>query len=197
METGDEKMEIAFKRDDKWNTAIYPRSTIFSSRAITALADLGCTITSENAKQVVRFLGALEAENIDIIPKADATGTFGWQPGGRFLPGRAEGITLDIDPSQRGMAAAYCQNGTFEKWIEHMYGSNKNGGFGIEVNGHRFFVISAVGDDGWEAVSIRPLDLDHYPTKEDIAAIKDMISASLISDMKKKKRSSITRSNTR
>lgn len=120
METGDEKMEIAFKRDDKWNTAIYPRSTIFSSRAITALADLGCTITSENAKQVVRFLGALEAENIDIIPKADATGTFGWQPGGRFLPGRAEGITLDIDPSQRGMAAAYCQNGTFEKWIEHM-----------------------------------------------------------------------------
>lgn len=55
-----------------------------------------------------------------------------------------------------------------------MYGSNKNGGFGIEVNGHRFFVISAAGDDGWEAVSIRPLDLDHYPTKEDVAAIKDM-----------------------
>mgnify|MGYP006990219008 CR=1 FL=1 len=37
----------------------------------TALSDLGCTITSENAKQVVRFLEALEAENIDIIEKAD------------------------------------------------------------------------------------------------------------------------------
>ena len=120
METGDEKIEIAFKRDDKWHTAIYPRSTIFSSRSITTLADLGCTVTSENAKQVVRFLGALEAENIDIIPRADATGTFGWQPGNRFLPGNAEGITLDIDPSQRGMAAAYCQNGTMEKWVEHM-----------------------------------------------------------------------------
>lgn len=120
METGDEKIEIAFKRDDKWHTAIYPRSTIFSSRSITTLADLGCTITSENAKQVVRFLGALESENIDIIPRADATGTFGWQPGNRFLPGNAEGITLDIDPSQRPMAAAYCQNGTMEKWVEHM-----------------------------------------------------------------------------
>ena len=120
IETGDEKMEVAFKRDDQWHTAIYPRSTIFSSRSITALADLGCTITSENAKQVVRFLGALEAENIDIIPKADATSTFGWQPGKRFLPGHDQGLALDIDPSQKGMAAAYCQNGTLEKWIEHM-----------------------------------------------------------------------------
>lgn len=120
IETGDEKMEIAFKRDEHWHTAIYPRSTIFSSRSITALADLGCTITSENAKQVVRFLGALEAENIDIIPKADATSTFGWQPGKRFLPGHDAGLALDIDPSQKGMAAAYCQNGTMEKWIAHM-----------------------------------------------------------------------------
>lgn len=120
IETGDEKMEIAFKRDDRWHTAIFPRSTIFSSRKITDLSDLGCTITSENAKQVVRFLGALEAENIDLIPVHDSTSTLGWQPGRRFLPGHDKGITLDIDPSQRGMAAAYCRNGTFERWIERM-----------------------------------------------------------------------------
>ena len=78
LETGDEKIEVAFKRDGLWQTAIYPRSTIFSSRSITTLADLGCTVTSENAKRVVSFLGALEAENIDLIPKNDATSTFGW-----------------------------------------------------------------------------------------------------------------------
>lgn len=120
LETGDEKMEVAFKRDGEWQRAIYPRSVIFSSRSITALADLGCTITSENSKNVVKFLGALESENIDIIPKNDTTSTFGWQPGRRFIPGHDDGITLDIDPSQRGMAAAYCQSGTMERWIEHM-----------------------------------------------------------------------------
>lgn len=120
LETGDEKIEVAFKRDGQWQTAIYPRSTIFSSRSITTLADLGCTVTSENAKRVVSFLGALEAENIDIIPRNDATSTFGWQPGKRFLPGHDDGLTLDIDPSQRGMAAAYCKNGTMERWVEHM-----------------------------------------------------------------------------
>lgn len=120
LETGEEKIEIAFKRDGEWRRAIYPRSTIFTARAITVLADLGCTVTSENAKQVVRFLSALEAENIDIIQKADATSTFGWQPGRRFIPGREQGIVLDIDPSQKGMAAAYCRNGDMEHWIRTM-----------------------------------------------------------------------------
>ena len=120
METGEEKMEVAFKRDDAWHKAIYPRSTIFTARGITALADLGCTITSENAKQVVQFLEALEAENIDIISRADSTSTMGWQTRGRFLPGHGDDIVLDIDPSLRGWAAAYHHSGAFERWIEIM-----------------------------------------------------------------------------
>lgn len=120
METGEEKIEIAFKRDGQWSRAIYPRSTIFTSRNITALADLGCTVTSENAKQVVSFLAALEAENIDIIQKADSTSTFGWQTRGRFLPGHGDDIVLDIEPSLRGWAAAYHTAGTFEGWISTM-----------------------------------------------------------------------------
>lgn len=120
METGEEKIEIAFKRDGQWSKAIFPRSTIFTSRSITVLADLGCTITSENAKMVVRFLEALEAENIDIISKADSTSTFGWQTRGRFLPGHGDDIVLDIEPSLRGWAAAYHTTGTFDGWKETM-----------------------------------------------------------------------------
>lgn len=120
IETGEEKIEIAFKRDERWQTAIYPRSTVFTSRNITTLADLGCTITSENAKPVVRFLEALEAENIDIITRADSTSTFGWQTRGRFLPGHADDIVLDIEPSLRGWAAAYHASGTKGEWIEMM-----------------------------------------------------------------------------
>ena len=116
METGEEKMEIAFKRDGVWHKAIFPRSTIFTARSITALSDLGCTITSENAKQVVRFLEALEAENIDIIEKADSTSTMGWQTRGRFLPGHGDDIILDIEPSLIGWAAAYHYSGTFDDW---------------------------------------------------------------------------------
>ena len=129
METGEEKMEVAFKRDGTWHKAIYPRSTIFTARGITVLSDLGCTVTSENAKQVVKFLSALEAENIDIIRKADSTSTFGWQEGKRFIPGHDKDIVLDIDPSQRVLAAAYCQNGTFKDWLNMMRSHRKRDKF--------------------------------------------------------------------
>lgn len=118
IETGEEKIEVAFKRDDNWHKAIFPRSTVFTSRGITALADLGCTVTSENAKLVVKYLEGLEAENIDVITKADSTSTFGWQTKGKFLPGHADDIVLDIEPSLRGWAAAYHANGTMEEWLK-------------------------------------------------------------------------------
>ena len=120
LDTGDEKIEVAFKRDQKWHKAIFQRSVLFTSRGVTALADLGCTISSENARQVVQFLSALEAENIDVIPKADSTSTFGWQTGGRFIPGLEEGILLDVEQSQKAMAAAYVRNGSMDGCMETM-----------------------------------------------------------------------------
>lgn len=116
METGDEKVEVAFKRDGEWRSVIQPRSVIFQARSITCLADQGCTITSENARLVVRFLEKLEAENIDIIERSDSASTFGWQSSTKFLPGLADNIVLDIEPSLRGWASAYSQSGTFDAW---------------------------------------------------------------------------------
>ena len=120
LDTGEEKIEIAFKRDRHWQNAIFTRSTIFTARGITSLTDLGCTVTSENAKTLVRFLSALEAENIDVISRADATSTFGWQPGNRFIPGHDNGIVLDVDPAQRNMALAYSTSGSMDEWIQIM-----------------------------------------------------------------------------
>lgn len=119
-DTGEEKIEIAWKRDDRWSTAIFPRSVIFQSRSITILADRGCTVTSENAKQVVKFLGALEQENIDILSLSESTSTFGWQSRRRFLPGHAPDMVLDIEPSMERWAGAYCKSGTIEAWAACM-----------------------------------------------------------------------------
>ena len=112
-----EKMEIAFKRDEKWTAAIFPRSTIFQAKNVTALSDLGCTVTSENAKKLVAFLQDLEAVNMDIIPKSLTTSTFGWQGETQFLPGATDGsIVLDIDASMKARAAGFEQRGTLDEW---------------------------------------------------------------------------------
>jgi hypothetical protein len=116
LESGEEKVEIAFKRDGKWRSGIFPRSTIFTARGITMLGDMGCTVTSENAKPLVRFLAALEEANMDIIEKVESTGRMGWKPGGRFLPAHGGDIVLDVEPSMRGWADAYGTSGRFEVW---------------------------------------------------------------------------------
>ena len=134
--TNEEKIEVAFKRDGQWISAIYPRTTAFSNRGILELSALGCTVTTENAKQVVKFLGALEAANIEQIPKITATSTFGWQPGRQFVPGHADGLYLDIDPSQQHLADGFCQNGTLEAWVAQMVPHRER---------HKFRFILAAG----------------------------------------------------
>ena len=116
---GNEKIEIAFKRDGIWKTAVFPRSTIFQAKSIVTLADLGCTVTSENAKMVVQFLAELESENIDVIKQEVTTSVFGWQDDGSFLPGTST-YTLDVDSSLQKWADAYSQSGTYEEWLEMM-----------------------------------------------------------------------------
>lgn len=124
LDLGDEKIEIAFLRTGQhgrvWKSIILPRSVIFTTKGTSILSDLGCMVTSENAKAVIRYLSALEAANDDVIEWGESTSAFGWQPGGRFLPGVGDGIILDIDQAQGTIAAAYHQKGTLKGWLEAM-----------------------------------------------------------------------------
>ena len=121
-EVGEEKIEVAWRRDGMWSTAIFPRTVIFQSKSITCLADMGCTITSENAKSVVAFLQALEAENMDALEVVDSTSHCGWQSKERFVPGASGDLVLDVSPQMQSVAAGYCKNGTFAAWVEGMRG---------------------------------------------------------------------------
>lgn len=69
---------------------------------------------------MVRFLGALEQENIDALRLEESTSTFGWQSRRRFLPGHAPDMVLDIEPSMTRWASAYCRSGTLEAWAACM-----------------------------------------------------------------------------
>ena len=113
----EEKIVLAFLRDGKWHEVTQARSAVFQSRGITGLADYGVTVTSENARFLVRYLERLEAANIDLIPKHESVSNFGWMSGGRFMPSAAPGVVLDVDPSLASWAAAYTSDGTLAEWV--------------------------------------------------------------------------------
>ena len=115
-----ESVEVSFRRDGKWRVTTAPRASVFTARGIVeVLAPLGCHITSESAKGVVRWLGALEAENIDVLPKATSIDSFGWC-GASFLPVRAGDVILDLDESTRELVDAFTPRGTLDGWLDSM-----------------------------------------------------------------------------
>ena len=126
LDTGEEKIEAAFKRDGRWQKAVAQRSVIFQSRTITELSDIGITVTSENAKYIVKYLGDLESENIDLFNVNQCVSQLGWY-GKHFLPGAAGDIAVDVDGASQKWVNAYKGRGTFESWRDSMqpFRSNK------------------------------------------------------------------------
>lgn len=156
LDTGQEKVEICYRRDGQWHTAIVNRSTLFQARTITQLSDLGITVTSENSRMMVRFLGALEAENIDMLERAECVSQLGWH-GNQFVPGVNDNLIVDIDPSTQKWLDAYHEEGTLQDWLDIVSPYRENYIFRfilacafaaplLRITGHRIFLVHNWGD---------------------------------------------------
>lgn len=87
IETYEEKLEIAYRRGlDPWKEITVSRETLASSQKILSLSKQGVCVNSENAKEVVKFLGDIESRNYDDLPRQNSVGHMGWLPDGRFMP---------------------------------------------------------------------------------------------------------------
>jgi len=150
-ETGQEKIEVAFRRDGKWQSIITQRTTVFQAKSIPILAEYGVTATSENARMLVKFLSSLEAENIDILQRATCVSQLGWH-GKQFIPGHNEDLVIDVDDSTRQWLEGYHEAGTLEDWITTVAPFRKNPIFRfilaasfaaplLRIIGHRIFIV--------------------------------------------------------
>jgi len=117
LESNEEKIEVTYYIDKKWHFSIYPRSTIFQSRNLPILTDIGIAITSENAKKMVTFLDALFAENKDTLPIKKTVTQLGWH-GNKFLPCIPGDIVLDVDSNSKKCVDGFQESGTLEEWVK-------------------------------------------------------------------------------
>lgn len=156
IETNEEKLEIAFLKDKKWHNQIVQRSTLFQNRTIIQLSDIGINVTSENAKLLVKFLGALLDENMDLIEISKSVTQMGWH-NDKFLPYLAEDIVVDVDSNSSKWINAYHKLGKYEEWIEHMGKCRENYIFRfilaasfaaplLKIMNHRIFMVHNWGN---------------------------------------------------
>ncbi len=118
IETGSELIDLSFYRDGRWLTKeMIPRQTIAQARQIAALSEFGIGVTSENAKDMVRFLSTVDDRNRQIIPRTETISRLGWVEGRGFSP-YIDGVLYD-NAGKFGEAYASVRSfGDYGKWME-------------------------------------------------------------------------------
>lgn len=117
LETGEEQIKLAYKRNGRWSEIIVPKVMVTSASKIVSLSARGVAVTSENAKLLVKYLADVENANDDYINIQFSSSKLGWIGGG-FLPYDTD-IIFDGDARFRQIAESIEQVGSRNKWFEH------------------------------------------------------------------------------
>lgn len=81
-------VRVDWLRGNRKESILQPASTIADARRLVGLADHGLLVNSNNARDVVTYLTALQDANEYALPEANGTTNLGWQADGSFLLGR-------------------------------------------------------------------------------------------------------------
>lgn len=119
IDSGEERLEIAYKKGAVWRTITAEKSMLASSTQILQLAAYGVLVNSENAKILSSYLLDMEQLNYDQIPEQRSVGRLGWVLSNGFSP-YVDGLEFDGEASFRHIFNAVRQEGDRELWIETM-----------------------------------------------------------------------------
>lgn len=118
LETGEEQIKLAYKRNGKWNEIVVPKTMITSANKIVALSSRGVAVTSENARLLVKYLADVENGNDDYIDVQYSTSKLGWN-GKDFIPYDTE-IIFDGDSRFKNVFDSISEHGSYDAWLDHV-----------------------------------------------------------------------------
>lgn len=118
IDTDTEKIKLAFYRDKRWREIVVDCGMVLNKNSIYQLADRGVLVTSESAKDLVRYLSEVISLNEQEIPLYNSIGRLGWIDGG-FVP-YADSIKFDGEQDFKSIYDNVGAHGSYETWLEHI-----------------------------------------------------------------------------
>ena len=118
VDSGEERLQIAYRKGRSWRSLIAEKSTIASSSKILDLAANGVLVTSENAKALSKYLLEIEDLNYETLPEQKSVSRLGWVGGG-FSP-YVDDLVFDGENNFKNIFNAVKSNGSRDKWIDIM-----------------------------------------------------------------------------
>ena len=118
LETGEEQIQLAYKRNHRWTEITVQKDIISSASKIVTLSKLGVAVTSENAKLLVKYLSDVENLNDDDIPVRRSSSKLGWIGEG-FLPYDTD-VIFDGDGTFGQVYESIRGRGSWQDWLVHV-----------------------------------------------------------------------------
>lgn len=125
LETGKEQIKLAYRRNGVWRDLIVPKGIITSNAKIVGLSELGISVTSENARYLVKYLADVENLNEDYINIQYSSSKLGWIKDD-FLPYDTD-IVFDGDIRFKQLFESIKQEGSRDVWYAHIKELRKGG----------------------------------------------------------------------
>lgn len=118
IDTDTEKVKLMFYKDSRWREITVDCGVIFNKSNICQLADRGILVTSENSKDLVKYLSDVISLNAQEIPLCKSIGRLGWVDGD-FIP-YIDSVKYDGDIDFKKIYENVCEKGSVTKWLEHI-----------------------------------------------------------------------------
>ena len=117
IDTGEEKLQLAFRKGTIWRKIIVSKTVLASSNKVTELAGSGIAVTSQNARAFIQYISDMENMNYYLIPEKKSIGRFSYIPDEGFSP-FVDGLIFDGDANFKAMFQTVRSRGSETKWLE-------------------------------------------------------------------------------
>ena len=171
IDTGEERLKIAYKKGRVWRTIIVEKSVLASSNSILQLAAHGVLVNSENAKALSTYLLEMEQLNYDEIPEQKSVSRLGWVGEG-FSP-YVDDLVFDGENNFKHIFNAVKSNGNRQEWLDVMLKLRK------EKSPGRIFLASAFASVILEPCGLLPFFVHAWGGTETGKTVGLMIAASV------------------
>lgn len=118
IDTGEERLKIAFKKGRVWRSIVAEKSVIASGNSIIQLSASGVMVNAENAKALSTYLLEIENLNYNMIPEQRSVGRLGWVGEG-FSP-YVDNLAFDGENNFKHIFQAVKTCGSREVWVDAM-----------------------------------------------------------------------------
>ena len=172
IDSGEERLKIAYKKGRSWRSIIVEKSVIASSSSILQLAANGIMVNSENAKALSTYILEMEQLNYELIPEQKSVGRLGWIGEHGFSP-FVDDLVFDGETNFKHIFNAVKSEGSRDAWLRAMQDLRK------EKSPGRLFLAASFASAILEPCGLLPFFLHAWGGTETGKTVGLMIAASV------------------